>query len=82
MKKWLLPWVFFASISSASDVYKWENALTLESIHNVSGGIKKGSADLANLDLTLAIDTQAAGLWDSGEFFFMCWVITAMIPLN
>lgn len=71
MKKWLLSaGICFAASASANDAFQWENALTLESVHNLSGGIKKGSADLANLDLTLAVDTQAAGWWDSGEFFF------------
>jgi porin len=53
----------------AEAAYVWENALTLESIHNFSGGIKKGSAELANLDVTLTIDTKAAGWWDNGELF-------------
>ncbi|MFO1367418.1 MAG: carbohydrate porin [Marinagarivorans sp.] len=53
----------------AEAAYVWENALTLESIHNFSGGIKKGSAELANLDVTLSIDTAAAGWWDKGTLF-------------
>ena len=53
----------------AEDAYVWENALTLESIHNFSGGVKKGSAELANLDVTLSIDTAAAGWWDNGALF-------------
>jgi porin len=53
----------------ADDAFVWENALTLESIHNVSGGIDKGSAELANLDITLAVDTESAGWWQQGSFF-------------
>jgi porin len=69
MKKWL--WlVCFASVGNVhAEAYVWENALTLESIHNFSGGIDKGSAELANLDLTLAIDSEAAGWWQNGEAF-------------
>lgn len=71
MKKWLLSTaICCAAYCNADSAYQWENALTLESIHNLSGGLKKGSADLANLDITLAIDTSTAGWWDSGELFF------------
>ena len=71
MKKWLLSvGICFAASVNANEAFHWENELTLETIHNLSGGIENGSADLANLDLTLAVDTQAAGWWDSGEFFF------------
>lgn len=62
--------ILFSGIALSDDAYQWETALTLESIHNLSGGVKKDSAELANLDITLAIDTQAADLWESGEFFF------------
>ncbi|WP_331346339.1 carbohydrate porin [Cellvibrio sp. UBA7661] len=49
--------------------YEWAAALTLETVNNLDGGVKKGSRELANLDLTLAIDTEAAGWWGSGEWF-------------
>lgn len=49
--------------------YALAGALTLESVRVVDGGIKKGSRELANLDLTLALDTQAAGWWANGEWF-------------
>ncbi len=49
--------------------YKWENALTLEALSNMSGGVKTGTHYLANLDLTLSIDTEAAGWWDNGTWF-------------
>ncbi len=70
MNKWL-PLLFFALIGQtvADDAFVWENALTLESIHNTSGGIDRGSAELANLDITLAVDTESAGWWQKGNFF-------------
>lgn len=70
MKKWLFL-LSFGVVANlhADDAYVWENALTLESIHNFSGGIEKGSAELANLDLTLAINSEAAGWWGNGEAF-------------
>lgn len=49
--------------------YTLAGALTVESVRVVDGGIKKGSRELANLDLTLALDTQAAGWWANGEWF-------------
>ncbi|MEY4589244.1 MAG: hypothetical protein RL497_1320, partial [Pseudomonadota bacterium] len=53
----------------AEPAYVWQNGLTLESIHALSGGVEKGSAQLANLDVTLAINTAAAGGWENGEVF-------------
>jgi porin len=71
MKKWLLLSFFGmgASLHASENAYVWENALTLEAIHNLSGGIEKGSAELANLDITLAIDSEAAGWWQNGNLF-------------
>ncbi|WP_062066502.1 carbohydrate porin [Cellvibrio sp. OA-2007] len=53
----------------AESPYEWGAALTLESVTNLDGGVQKGSSELANLDLTLAIDTESAGWWDNGEWF-------------
>lgn len=53
----------------AESPYEWATALTLESVTNLDGGIQEGSSELANADLTLAIDTEAAGWWGSGEWF-------------
>ncbi|MGV8837843.1 tetratricopeptide repeat protein, partial [Cellvibrio sp.] len=53
----------------AESVYQWTAALTLESVTNLDGGIQEDSSELANLDLTLAIDTDAAGWWGNGEWF-------------
>lgn len=49
--------------------YSVAGALTLESVTNLDGGIKKGARELVNLDLTLALDTEAAGWWSNGEWF-------------
>jgi porin len=57
------------SVVNAKEVYDAGLALTLESISNLDGGIKKGSSQLANIDVTLGIDTEAAGWWDKGEWF-------------
>lgn len=53
----------------AETPYQWATALTLESVSNVDGGVEEGSSQLANLDLTLAVDTEAAGWWGGGEWF-------------
>lgn len=55
--------------SQAAMPYEWSTALTLESVTNVDGGVKKGTRELANFDLTLAIDTEAADWWSDGEWF-------------
>lgn len=57
------------STAQETEAYTWAHALTLESITNVSGGVEKGTHNLANLDLTLSVDTNAAGWWDKGTFF-------------
>jgi len=49
--------------------YTWAHALALESVTNLDGGIAEGTRNLANLDLTLAIDTHAAGWWENGNLF-------------
>lgn len=70
----LLAW---SSLSSANDVqgedgskaYEWITTLTLENLSNVQGGVERGTRNLANLDVTLAIDTQAADWWQNGKWF-------------
>ena len=71
MKKWflLVSIGIMGAVHAADEAYVWENALTLESVHNFSGGIDEESAELANLDVTLAIDTATAGWWENGEVF-------------
>lgn len=62
----------FLSLNTFADstpAYEWANALTLESVTNLQGGVAKGTRNLANLDLTLAIDSQAAGWWNGGSVF-------------
>jgi len=56
---------------SAGDnqAYEWANALTLESISNFQGGNKSGTRNLANLDISLTVDTQSAGWWSEGTLF-------------
>lgn len=51
------------------EAFKWANALTLESITNLSGGLETGTHSRGNLDITLSIDTEAANWWDGGTFF-------------
>lgn len=70
MNKWLACFCTLLTTQVLADeAFVWENALTLESIHNFSGGIEKGSAELANLDITLAVDTESADWWNKGNFF-------------
>lgn len=49
--------------------YLWANVLTLESLSNLQGGIETGTRNLANLDLSLLVDTEAAGWWGKGTVF-------------
>jgi porin len=53
----------------AVEPYAWAGTLTLESIANLKGGIATGTRQSADLDLTLNLDTQAAGWWSGGEWF-------------
>lgn len=73
MKRVLALWLYLtASVCgnvNAESPYDWAAALTLESVSNLGGGLQKGSSELANVDLTLAIDTEAAGWWGNGEWF-------------
>lgn len=70
MKKLLLALVIgAASAAQAEPPYEFGAALTLESVTNLDGGIKEGTRESSNMDLTLAIDTGAAGWWSNGEFF-------------
>ncbi len=70
MKKLLLlAAICMVSPAQAESPYAWGAALTLESVSNLDGGLKEGTRELSNLDLTLAIDTEAAGWWANGEIF-------------
>lgn len=42
---------------------------TSEYLHNVDGGIDEGGKYRADLSLTIELDTEAAGLWENGQFF-------------
>lgn len=65
----LLIFLSASFYARAESPYTWTTALTLESIRNLDGGIQEGSSELANFDLTLAIDTDTAGWWGNGEWF-------------
>lgn len=73
MHEKLLALVFIACTcinnAHAESPYEWATALTLESVTNVDGGVQEGSSALANFDLTLAVNTDAAGWWGNGEWF-------------
>lgn len=62
----IFPLVTFAEETAP---YTWTHVLTVESLSNLQGGIDKGTRNLANLDLTLSVDTEAAGWWNSGTLF-------------
>lgn len=57
------------SMAEEAIPYTWAHALTLESLSNLRGGVETGTRNLANLDLTLSVDTEAAGWWSSGTLF-------------
>ena len=71
--------VAFLAIVSANNVragiepapgIELEAAVVGDFLWNVSGGISRDDAQLGNLDITLTIDTEKAGLWSNGTFFF------------
>jgi porin len=47
-----------------------ESVIAIDSFSNASGGIEEGSANFGNFDLIFNIDTEKAGLWKNGTFFF------------
>lgn len=47
-----------------------ESVIAVDTLSNVSGGIDEGSATLGNFDLMFTVDTEKAGLWKKGTFFF------------
>jgi len=53
----------------------FEAVYTLDYFVNTSGGLKRDDTYLTNLDLTLNVDTQEAGLWENGQLF-MSWKIS------
>lgn len=73
LKKIALPALFcmapLSAIADDAQAYTWANVLTLESITNLEGGIETGTRNLANLDVSLVIDTQSAGWWSNGTVF-------------
>lgn len=73
LRKLIIAGIFcLASLSAnseESEAYSWENALTLESVSNLQGGNKTGTRNLANLDLSLTVNTESAGWWNNGTLF-------------
>jgi len=73
LKKLLVLPVFFAIspklMAEETLPYTWVHALTVESLSNLHGGLETGTRNLANLDLTLSVNTHAAGWWDNGTLF-------------
>lgn len=74
MHQEILPLILLSSMSvglyaDEAVPYLWENSVTLESITNLQGGVKEGTRNLANLDVTLTVDTAAANWWNSGTLF-------------
>lgn len=70
MKNWLISLAFAAPMCCvATEPYEWTAALTLEAVHNFTGGMEEGTAELLNADLTFALDTESAGWWRGGEWF-------------
>lgn len=65
----LLGAVSLNTFAEEAEAYSWANLLTLESLTNVRGGLATGTRNLANLDLSLSVDTQAAGWWSQGKLF-------------
>ncbi len=47
----------------------FENVITYDLLSVRNGGIKHGEIGLGNLDLTAALDTSKAKLWEGGTFF-------------
>ncbi len=45
-----------------------EAVVTLDLMRNTTGGITTHGTMLGNLDLTMSVDTQQAGLWQNGTF--------------
>jgi porin len=52
-----------------TQAFTWGRLLTLESLSNLHGGLATGTRNLANLDLTLSVDTQSANWWSQGKLF-------------
>ncbi len=53
----------------AAQGFAYEITYTWDYYRNVAGGLKREGTNLRNLDLTLSLDTGAAGLWPDGELF-------------
>ena len=47
-----------------------EAVFTADLLRNASGGVSRGTDALYNVDITATIDSEKAGLWSNGTFFF------------
>ena len=68
----IVPVLFWPCMGVAEEnadfpAMKIDHLYTGEEFTNLSGGIKKGHSHRGNLDLTITIDTEKAGLWKGGE---------------
>jgi porin len=47
----------------------FESLIIMEIVAHTSGGKRRGSTVLGNVDLTMTLDTEKAGWWSGGTFF-------------
>lgn len=47
-----------------------EVTLTMDFMHNLRGGVDRDGTILGNVDLTMEVDSEKAGMWKNGTFFF------------
>jgi len=71
--KWLMPFLLFGfgGTAWASDDagITAEMVYVVESVSNISGGLKKDSSYLSTADLAVTVDTAQAGWWQGGTWF-------------
>lgn len=61
-------WGPHGSLFSVSGV-ELNMVVTNDIIGNVSGGVRRQTKTLGNIDFTAEVDTASAGLWENGTFF-------------
>jgi porin len=66
---WCSLLLLTSATALAESPYEIATALTLESVSILDGGVQTGSRQLANLDVTLSLNTESAGWWSGGEWF-------------
>ncbi|MEI6437231.1 MAG: carbohydrate porin [Candidatus Omnitrophota bacterium] len=68
----LIVWLASVGVAQAYEIgkgYSVGAVYTGDLVSNTAGGLKRGTAYIDNLDLTLTVDTAKAGLWNNGTFF-------------